>query len=240
MSEKVLVSIKEEMATIVLNRPEKLNALDIDVWHGLAKAAGQIKSNAQVKVALLTGAGDKAFSSGLDLSGVGEIDTDYISNLYFLIRHLQNCFNQIENLSIPVIAVINGYCIGGGVELALVCDIRLASEKAIFSIPEVKMGMCPDMGGTQRLPRLIGIGKAKELIFTGKEINAEEALRIGLIEGLYPPDQLYDAATKIAQEIASNPQPAVQAAKKAINISRSTSLEDGLNYEASVASNIWE
>ena len=144
-------------------------------------------------------------------------------------------YTSLEALPIPIIAAINGYCIGVGFELALVCDIRLASENAIFSIPEVQLGTIPDFGGTQRLPRIVGDGKAKELIYTGRRIDATEALRIGLVEHIYPKDKLMEEAWKLADEIAAIPPHLIQGAKRAINVATSYPLEVGLSYETITA-----
>jgi enoyl-CoA hydratase len=141
----------------------------------------------------------------------------------------------LEALPVPVIAAINGYCLGIGFELALVCDIRLASETAIFSIPEVQLGTIPDFGGTQRLTKLVGAGKAKELIFTGRRIDAAEALRIGLVQHVYPLNKLMEEAMKLAQEIAAIAPPLIQGAKRAINVAVSYPLDVGLSYETITA-----
>jgi len=150
-------------------------------------------------------------------------------------QEMKDIFSMYENLPVPVIAAINGYCIGAGLELVLACDIRLASETAIFSIPEITLGVIPDMGGTQRLPRIVGPGKAKELIYTGRRIDAAEALRIGLVDHVYPKDSLMSEARKLAEEIATQAPAAVQGAKRAINVAMSHSLEVGLTYETAIA-----
>jgi len=241
-NEKVLLKIEGPIATVTLNRPEKLNALNIEVWHGLEEAADAIKHQPEVRAVIVTGAGDRAFSSGLDLQMAASLEgispgrpfRDGFENL----QQMKGIYTAYETLSVPVIAAINGYCLGAGMELVLACDIRLASDTAIFSIPEVNFGVIPDMGGTQRLPRIVGPGKAKELIFTGRRIDAAEALRIGLADHIYPKDMLMSEARQLADEIASQPPAAVRGAKRAINVAMSHSLEVGLNYETVTAADV--
>jgi enoyl-CoA hydratase len=155
-------------------------------------------------------------------------------------RSLLTVLLKIQSMPKPVIAAINGPCIGGGMEIALACDIRLASENAVFSIPEVTYGIIPDCGGTQRLPRVIGPGRARDLIFTGRKIDAAEALRIGLADRVYPCDQLMAEAKKLADEIAALPPAAVQAAKRALNVAMSCGLDIGLNYESAISSRFYK
>ena len=239
MGDEVNFQIECNIATIVLNRPEVLNALNSEMWAGLEKAALSIISRPGINVVLLTGAGDRAFSTGLDLkaAALGKIPTAGhrrrgVIDTLTTVRHI---FTVYEELPVPVIAAVNGHCIGAGLELTICCDIRLASEKALFSLPEVLGGAIPDMGATQRLPQLISHGYAKELIYTGRRIDAGEALRIGLVDHIYPADQLMANARLLAEEIAAKHPPTVQAAKKAINFSRSANLHMGLAYETALA-----
>jgi len=238
-SEKVLLKIEGPIATITLNRPEKLNAMDREVWLGLEAAADAIKRQPEVHVVILTGAGDRAFSAGIDLKEVADPLGGFLGRPvrsgFESMQQMKDVFSMYENLAVPVIAAINGYCIGGATELVLTCDIRLASESAVFSIPEINYGVIPDMGGTQRLPRIVGPGKAKELIYTGRRIDAAEALRIGLVDHLYPKDSLMSEARQLAEEIAAQEPAAVQGAKRAINVAMSHSLEVGLIYETATA-----
>lgn len=238
-SEKVLLEIEGGVATITLNRPEKLNALDAEVWLRLEEAADGIKRQPEVRVAILTGAGDRAFSAGIDLKEVANPLGGFLGRpvrgQVESLQQMKDVFSMYENLAVPVIAAINGYCLGAGLELVLTCDIRVAAESAIFSIPEITFGIVPDMGGTQRLPRIVGPGKAKELIYTGRRIDAAEALRIGLVDHLYPKDSLMNEARQLAEEIASQEPAAVQGAKRAINVAMSHSLEVGLIYETATA-----
>src|SRR5262245_2967173 len=221
--DKVQVDIKAPVATITLNKPERLNALDVEMWEALAEAAGQVDHAKDVRVAVLTGAGG-AFCAGLDLKAGstlkrpdGETPPQALAAIRAHLRHLQECFSRLESCRVPVIAAIQRLCIGGGLELALCCDIRVAAEGSVFSIPEVQVGIVPDMGGTQRLPRTVGIGKAKELIYSARRIDAAEALRIGLVNAVYPPAELHSRAAELAEEIAANAPLAVQAAKRAID-----------------------
>ena len=181
----VLLDVKDKVATITLNRPEVRNAFNADLLAGLKAAAEGILAQPDIRVAILTGAGDKAFCAGLDLkaamAGKDIMPPNTARSEFEALQMGGGIYTMVENLPVPVIAAINGYCLGIGFEMSLTCDIRLASDTAIFSIPEVQLGTIPDFGGTQRLTRLVGPGKAKELIFTGRRIDAAEALRIGLV-----------------------------------------------------------
>ena len=191
----------------------------------LRQATKLIDDDPDVRVVIIKGAGDKAFSSGIDLkkiaAGENFITGPDIRDYYDGIRKLREVFSLFEKMAVPVIAAINGYCLGGGLELALACDIRLATETAVFALPEVQLGIIPDMGGCQRLPRAVGIGKAKELIYTGRRIGSSEAFRIGLIQQVYPKEKLMDEAMKLASEIAGYNPVIVQAAKRACNFAMS-------------------
>ncbi|MBE9501568.1 MAG: enoyl-CoA hydratase/isomerase family protein [Dehalococcoidia bacterium] len=237
--EKVLMEIEDGTAIITLNRPQSMNAMDADVWLGLEERAKSIGSDPGIRVAIITGAGDRAFSAGLDVKAAG---SGAISSIHpqgrvadDLLTKMKEIFTMYELLPVPVIVAINGYCIGAALELALACDIRLASKNAFFSLPEVTLGVVPDMGGTQRLPRVVSPGKAKELIYTGRRIDATEALRIGLVEHVYPDDQLMAEARKLAREIASCPPGVIQGAKSAANMAICQGLEMGLRYETAIA-----
>jgi enoyl-CoA hydratase len=235
----VLLDVQDKIATITLNRPEVRNAFNSDILEGLKAAAEQILSQTEIRVAILTGAGDRAFCAGLDLkaamAGEALMPPQAIRSEFEALQMGGQVYTMLENLPVPVIAAINGYCLGIGFELSLVCDIRLASETAIFSIPEVQLGTIPDFGGTQRLTRLVGAGKAKELIFTGRRIDAAEALRIGLVQHVYLLDKLMEEAKKLAQEIASVAPPLIQGAKRAINVAMSYPLDIGLSFETILA-----
>jgi len=236
--ELVQLDIKDSIATILLNRPEALNAFNHEVLLGLRKQAQAIKENPQVRVAIMTGAG-KAFSAGLDLkmvaSGGGPMDIfpDYRQG-YDLLYGLKMIFTMYEELATPVIAAINGYCLGAALELVLCCDIRLACDTAVFGLPEIQLGVIPDLGSTQRLPRIVGPGIAKELIMTGRRIDAAEALRVRLVDHVYPKDQLMSEARKLAAEMAKINSHLVHGAKRAVNIAASTPLDVGLRMETDI------
>jgi len=242
---KVLLEIRDSIALITLNKPDRLNALDPGVWMELKSAAEAAEADATVRAAVLTGAGDRAFCSGLDLkegSTVRREEGDSPARALPKIReHLQRLrasFDRVENLRVPVIAAIKGHCIGGGTELICCCDMRIGSDDSRYSIPEVKLGIVPDMGGTQRLPKIIGLGKAKELIYSGRSIDAREALRIGLINEVCPKEEVMERAYTLAREIAANAPLAVQAAKKAINGGWNQTLPAGLAMENSRAAEV--
>lgn len=242
-TEKVLLKIEDTIAIVTMNRPEKLNALDVELWMGLEEAAKAIEHEPNIRVAILTGAG-RAFCAGLDVKALASPEKMF-SGLAFRdafegVQYFRGVFSMYESLFVPAIAAINGPCIGGGMEIALACDIRLASENAIFAIPEVTYGIIPDCGGTQRLPRIIGPGRARDLIFTGRKIDATEACRIGLVDYVYPHDQLMAEARKLAEKIAALPPTAVQAAKRALNVAMSCGLDVGLDYESAISSKFYK
>ena len=237
-NERILFSVENSIATVSLNRPDKANSFDGEMWLALEDTADAIRKNPDVKVVLLTGEG-KSFCGGLDINkasseGLFLGDRTLRSGTETL-SYLSEVLTLYEKLPVPVIAAIRGGCIGLGLELALVCDFRLASESAVFSIPEVVFGLVPDCGGTQRLPRLIGPAMAKELIYTGRRVDAAEALRIGLVNHIYPENELMDKVNEIAQSIAANPEEAVQASKRSINAAKNMTLEAGLKFETAAA-----
>jgi enoyl-CoA hydratase/carnithine racemase len=231
----VLLEIKEKIAIVTLNRPDARNAFNRGIMEGLYEAANHIQSEPSINVVIITGAGDQAFCAGIDLKMVsaGEDLTGGIKRHdgFGQIQIYRDCFTAYERLPVPVIAAINGFCLGAGLELALGCDIRLADETALFSIPEVQLGIIPDGGGTQRLPKIVGVGKAKELIYTGRRIDAQEALRIGLVEHVYPKARLMEEARKLAQEISDNGSPVI-GCKRAINIAVNYPADVGLLFES--------
>jgi len=231
----VVLEMQGKIAIVTLNRAKARNAFNRGIMEGLYAAASHIQSEPSIHVAIITGAGDQAFCAGIDLKMVaaGENLTGGVKrhDRFEYIQIYRNCFTAYERLPIPVIAAIKGFCMGAGLELALSCDIRLADETAVFSIPEVQLGIIPDGGGTQRLPRIVGVGKAKELIYTGRRIDAQEALRIGLVEHIYPQAQLMEEAKKMAQEISDNGSP-VMGCKRAINIAMNYPMDVGLLFES--------
>ena len=245
MTNKVLVEIKPPVATITLSKPERLNALDFEMWEDIREAAEAVDGSSGVRVAVLTGAGG-AFCAGLDVKagstlqslGLDESPARALPAIQRHIGHLQQCFSRLESCRVPVIAAIQRVCIGGGMELALCCDIRLAAEGTIFSIPEAQIGIVPDMGGTQRLPRTVGIGKAKELIYSARRIDAAEALRIGLVNAVYPAGDLQARVAELAAEVAANAPLAVQAAKQSINGTYWRDRDAWLAWEAQQAAGV--
>ena len=235
----VLLNIEGSIATITLNRPEAMNAFNKDVYGGLQQTTRTIRENAAVRAVIITGAGERAFSAGMDLkmiaaSGFGSTLMAEQREGYERLFALKSLFTAFEELPVPVIAAINGYCMGAALELSLCCDIRIATENAIFALPEMSFGVIPDLGSTQRLPRIIGIGMAKEMLFTGRRINAQDALRLGLINHIYTREQLMSEAKKLAEEIArANPR-LMEGAKRAANMSLSTPLDWGLRLETDI------
>jgi len=227
----LLFSTQNKIATVTINRPDKLNALNATTKSELKNLFQHLKTSDDVDVVILTGAGEKAFVAGTD---IGELTTlDGNSGKEFASGG-QEIFDAIQHLGKPVIAAINGYALGGGCELALACHIRIASENAKFGQPEVNLGIIPGYGGTQRLARTIGVGKAMEMILTGNQIDANEALRIGLVNKVVPLSELMKTANDIAQTIASKGQLAIRMALKAVNMTMETPLSEGLKLEASL------
>ncbi len=183
----IIINVHDRLATVTINRPDKLNAMNQETTTELEHAFISLVKNDDVGAVILTGAGEKAFVAGTDIGELAPLTAE--SGKKFS-RHGQKLFSLIENLGKPVIAAVNGYALGGGCELALACHIRIASEKAKFGQPEMNLGIIPGYGGTQRLPRLIGRGRTMEMILTGIHINATEALRIGLVNKVVPPAEL--------------------------------------------------
>lgn len=230
-NETLLLSSTNRVATVTINRPDKLNALNAQAKSELKALFAAIKTDTTVDVVVLTGAGEKAFVAGTD---IGELTAlNGVTGKEFSANG-QEVFDLIENLGKPVIAAVNGYALGGGCELALACHIRIASENAKFGQPEVNLGIIPGYGGTQRLARLIGRGRAMEMILTGNQIDAQEALRIGLVNKVVPQSELMKAATDMAAAIASKGQIAIRMALKAVNMTQEATLSDGQQLEASL------
>jgi enoyl-CoA hydratase/carnithine racemase len=217
---------KDGILHVKLNRPEKRNALNWQIIGDIKQCFADVASQASVEVVLLSGEG-KCFSAGTDLSAfsAGWGQQDLRRNIR---RMFQAMFNEIELLEKPVIALIHNYCFGGALELALACDLRICTPDATFNIPEVNMGLVPDGGGSQRLPRVIGVGRAKELILTGKTINAQKAELWGLVNEIVPPDKLEQTGIAWAKEIMGNGMISVGLAKRNIDMSMNMSIHDGL------------
>jgi len=216
-------------ATITLHRPETLNALNRQVFSELQTVLAAIERDDEIKVVILTG-GDKCFAAGVDIREIDEIATPAEARRF--LKEAHRVFDAMEELEKPIIAAISGLALGGGCELALACDLRIAADNATFGQPEIKIGVIAGGGGTQRLPRIIGITKAKELLYTGDFINAEEAYRIGLLNKVVAAASLIDEARAMAMKIAHQPHLAVQATKLAINAGRNMDTRSALAYEA--------
>lgn len=227
----ILFQKEEKLATVTINRPKALNALNTEVLKELDEIIEQISEDNDIYTVILTGAGEKAFAAGAD---IGEMkDMSVMEGRRFSLMG-NNIFRKIENLEKPVIAVLNGFTLGGGCELAMACDIRIASTKAKIGQPEVGLGITPGFGGTQRLARLVGMGAAKELIYTGKIIDANEAYRIGLVNKVVEPEKLMEEAKNLANTIAANAPIAVKLSKAAINRGTQMDIDTAVMYEADV------
>jgi enoyl-CoA hydratase len=228
MSELVTVIREEQLAVVTINHPP-VNALNKQVMDDLEKAFAELAEDKSVGAVIITGAGEKAFVAGADIS---EFPTLSSANGERLSRRGQLVFQQIADFPAPVIAAVNGFALGGGMELALACDIRVLAENAKVGLPEVTLGIFPGYGGTQRLPRFIAAGKAKELIFTGDMIDAAEAHRIGIADHLVPPGEALARAREIAAKILKRGPVAVRLAKQAVNQGLEQTLADGQKTEA--------
>ncbi len=227
--ENLLVERDGEIAVVTINRPQALNALNDSVVTELRQAFEELGKDDGIRVIILTGAGEKAFVAGADIGELAQCDT--LGGIQTA-RKGQHLMFQIQWHNKPVIAAVNGFALGGGCEIAMACDIRIASDKSKFGQPEVNLGIIPGYGGTQRLPRLVGMGKAKELIFTGDMVDAQEALRIGLVDKVVPAGDLMKEAKEMAKKIASKGPVAVRLAKQAINFGANVDLSSGCIYEA--------
>ena len=224
----ITTSKDEGICVVKINRPSKLNAMNIDTAKELINTFKDIDTDDSVKVIILTGEGDKAFSAGADIEYMSKITPDE-SEVYAKLG--QELTATIENVTKPTIAAVNGFALGGGCEVAMSCDIRIASENAKLGQPEVTIGIPPGWGGTQRLMRIVGIAKAKELVYTGKMIKADEAKEIGLVNQVVPLASLQEEALKMAQQIAGCSTMGVQMSKVAINKGRNADLDTGLSIE---------
>ncbi len=229
MYKTLMYEKKENTGLLTINRPEKMNALSQELTAELSLLLDEIENDAELRVIVITGAGDKAFMAGADINELVDRDARLGRRVS---RERQEIFSRIENLHVPVIAAVNGYALGAGLELALACSIRICSEKAQFGAPEVKLGIIPGDGGTQRLPRLIGLGRAMEMIITGDFIDAQEAYRIGLVNKVFPLDKLMEKAMELAQKIALRPPLAVRYAKEAVNRSQEGDTASGFALES--------
>ena len=223
--QNILVTKEGAIGIIQLNRPKVLNALNFDLMTELVNALEELDREAAVKVIILTG-GERAFAAGADLAEMSQA-----TPVDLLLGRRFELWDRIRKISKPIIAAVSGYCLGGGNELAMNCDLIIASETATFGQPEVNVGIIPGAGGTQRLPRVVGKYKAMEMILTGKPISADEAFRIGLVNHVVPPESLMEEAKKLATDIALKPPISIRSAKEAILRAQDTTLEVGLEFE---------
>ena len=228
--------VDSAVAVLTINRPKALNALNSAVLDELNAALDAIDLN-EVRALIITGAGEKSFVAGAD---IGEMSTLTKAEGEAFGKKGNDVFRKIETLPIPVIAAVNGFALGGGCEISLACDIRICSENAVFGQPEVGLGITPGVGGTQRLARTVGVGMAKQMIYTARNIKAPEALRIGLVNAVYPIEELMVAAKKMASMIASNAPIAVRNCKKAINDGLQTDIESGVAIEEKLFGDCFE
>ena len=243
-SEVLELVVEDHVATLWLNRPEKRNALGRSLWRDLPLAAAAVADNPTIRVLILAARGPH-FTVGLDLKEMGNsltggdpesprsVATTNMST-YQLVRRLQDAVSCLSTLSVPVIAAVHGYCIGGGVDIICAADIRLAASDAVFSVREAKIAMVADLGTLQRLPRIVGDGHVAELAFTGKDIDADRAAAIGLVNHVYPgsADNVYAAARELASEIAANSPLAVQGTKVVLRENDGGTVESGLEFVA--------
>jgi enoyl-CoA hydratase/carnithine racemase len=227
-NEFVRLEVEHPVALVTIDRPDALNAVDERVLDELSAVFTGLAADDRVRVVIITGGGDKAFVAGGDIAAMQRMS---VREGERFARRGHEVLLQIERSRAVVIAAVNGYALGGGGELALACDLRIASERAILGLPETTIGLFPGWGGTQRLLRAVGLGRAKELIFTGRRISAEEALRIGLVEQVVPHDELLTKAREVAAQIVGNSPIAVAQAKKALNQGAQTALDQALAIE---------
>ncbi len=232
--EYVLLEKDGNVSTITINNPKALNALSTAVLKDLEEAVNTVANDEDTYAVIITGAGDKSFVAGADIAEMKDKNQEEAGEYG---AYGNKIFRTIETMDKPVIAAINGFALGGGNELAMSCDIRLAADNAVFGQPEVGLGITPGFGGTQRLARLVPVGYAKELIYGGRNIKADKAAQIGLVNAVYPHDELMPAAKKMAAGIAKNAPKAVAAAKRAINKGLEGTMDEGIAIEVDEFSN---
>lgn len=234
--EFVLYDVQDQVATLTINRPKALNALNSVVLKEINEVIDNLDLDV-IRVLVLTGAGEKSFVAGAD---IGEMNTLTKEEGEAFGKLGNDIFRKIETLPIPVIAAVNGFALGGGCELAMSCDIRLCSDNAVFGQPEVGLGITPGFGGTQRLPRIVGMGKAKEMIYSANNIKAEEAHRIGLVNAVHSQEELMAQTMKLASKIARNAPIAVRASKKAINDGLQVDMDQAIVVEEKLFGSCFE
>ena len=239
----VLVNVEGNVAVLTISRPAALNALNSETLDDLNAALDQVEANADIRCVILTGGPDKkdnAFKSFVAGADIGEMSSLSKAEGEPFGKKGNDIFRRIETLPVPVICAINGFALGGGCEIAMSCDIRICSDNALFGQPEVGLGITPGFGGTQRLARIVGVGKAKEMIYTAGNIKADEAYRIGLVNAVYAPEELMPAAQKMAAKIAANAPIAVRACKKAINDGLDAAMDDAIVIEEKLFGSCFE
>lgn len=227
MAENLLIELEGNIQIVTVNRPEKLNALNEATRRELGEVLESARNDEKVRVVIITGAGEKSFIAGADINefaGRSAVEQRSVMNS-------RTGFSAADEFPKPIIAMINGFCLGGGCELALACDIRVASSNARFGQPEINLGIIPGGGGTQRLTRLIGEGRAMQMILTGEIIDAEEAKRIGLVNSIFPPEELRNETLKLAARIAEKSPIALEMAKTAVKNAARLNLKSGLQSE---------
>jgi len=224
----ILFSVDGGIAVITFNRPKALNAMNSETMTELKDAVSRCRDDEAVKTIILTGSGDKAFVAGADIAQMQNLEPR--EALAFM-EHGHETLRLLETTPKPTIAAVNGFALGGGTEISMACDIRFASEKARFGQPEILIGLIPGWGGTQRLPRLVGLGRAKELVMGGEQIDAQRAYEIGLANRVYPADQLMEETMKFARKLASMPPFAIKMAKHAMNFGYDLSLDNANRLE---------
>lgn len=227
---------KEQYAVITIDREKALNALNSQVLTDLDEVLDAVDLQT-VRALIITGTGAKSFVAGADIGEMSELTKEQGEAFG---KKGNDVFRKIETFPIPVIAAVNGFALGGGCELSMACDIRIASDNAKFGQPEVGLGITPGFGGTQRLARIIGVGKAKEMLYTCAQIDAQEALKVGLVNAVYAPEELLPAAEKMAQKIARNAPIAVRATKKAVNDGFQTDMDKAISIEAKLFGSCFE
>ncbi|MGB9959407.1 MAG: enoyl-CoA hydratase/isomerase family protein [Candidatus Bathyarchaeales archaeon] len=227
----IIYEKKEEYAIITINRPQVLNALNKETLQEIKNALSDAESDGNVRVVIITGYGPRAFSVGAD---VAEFKKDSMIEVHGFLQFGREVFNSIENLDKPVIAAVNGLALGGGFELAMACDMIIASDQARFGQTEVNLGIMPGWGGTQRLTRIVGVKKAKEMVMLGRIISADEAFNLNIVNKVCPSERLMEEAVVMAKEIASKSSIATKFIKKAVNTALETSISYGITYEGAL------
>ncbi len=231
MYETLVLEKNEAVATITLNRPRRLNAINGKMIEEIDRVMDNLATDSTIKVVIITG-GPDYFCAGADISEV--INISSVDEGYEFSRRIQKVFDKINYLPKPVIASVSGLALGGGCEMALACDLRLASEKASFGVPEINIGVLPGAGGTQRLPRILGVCKAKELLFTGERIDARQACQLGMVNKVVPASELMNETRQLAEKLVVKPPLALKMAKEVVDTGMNLDLESALKLEAHV------